>query len=192
MTTIEKVEAYLLITVDEDFRDEVQGFIDSVTAYIEKYTGRTFTPITEETEATEKIYDGSNSGELFIDDAVEIESIVVDGEELEETDYKLYPANGLPKTRIIMPYRIFREDAQNVVVNAKWGYGEAVPADLEFAATLLVADMINASNTTGAGDVVSESIGRYSVTYSTGSNSSEKSSEALKAHKILNLYRRMT
>lgn len=190
MTTIENVENYLLITVEESFKPNVQKFIDAVTAYIERYTGRTFTYDAED-EATERIYDGTGSSELFIDDAVEVTEVKIGETVLDEDDFRLYPSNRPPKTRIILPYKRFYEGAQNITVTAKWGYGEAIPEDLSFAATLLVADIINVGNTEGSGDVVSETIGRYSVTYAQGSNSSSGSPEALKAHKILKMYRRM-
>jgi hypothetical protein len=188
LTDISKLESYLLITIDPEFYPQVEEFIDSVTAYIERYTGRTFTA---DTIATARTYDGTNSGELFIDDAVEITEVKVKDTVLDEDDYVLYPSNRLPKTRIILPYKLFYTGNQNITVTAKWGYGENIPDDLSFAATLLVADMINAGNTSGEGDIVSETIGRYSVSYAAGSNASSTTPEALNAHKILKLYRRM-
>jgi hypothetical protein len=189
ITSIEKVESYLLITVDEDFRDEVEDFIEAVQAYVERFTGRTFSA---DSEATARLYDGSGTGELWIDDAAEVTEVKIDGEVLTTDEYVTYPANRKPITRIILHYRVFREAAQNVSVKAKWGYGAAVPADLELAATMLVADIINVANTVGGGDVASETIGRYSVTYTTGSSPANASPEALRAHKILKLYRRMS
>jgi hypothetical protein len=190
MTTIEKLESYLLITIDEDFKPKVEEFIASVTAYIERYTGRTFDydPLAV---ATARLYDGNNTGQLFIDDALEVTEVKVKDTVLDEDDYILYPSNKLPKTRIILPYKLFYIGNQNITVTAKWGYGENIPDDLSFAATLLVADIINTGNTSGEGDIASETIGRYSVTYAVGSSSSSSTPEALNAHKILKMYRRL-
>lgn len=185
MTTIENVENYLLITVEESFKPNVTKFIEAVTAYIERYTGRTFS---YDAEATEKIYDGTGSSELFIDDAVEITEVKIGDTVLDEDDFVLYPSNRLPKTRIILPYKKFYEGAQNITVTAKWGYGEAIPADLEFAATVMVAGIINASNS-HEGEVQSETIGQYSVTYKTGSTQEH---DFKNAKSILKLYRRMS
>jgi hypothetical protein len=186
MTTIDKLESYLLITIDENFKPKVQEFIDAVTSYIERYTGRTFT-YDAEAEATAKTYDGTDTGELFIDDALEVTEVKINDTVLDESDYVLYPANRLPKTRIILPYKNFYRGAQNIAVTAKWGYGEAVPADLSFAATVMVAGIINSSNS-HEGEVQSETIGRYSVTYRAGSNQENDYKSAMN---ILKLYRRM-
>jgi hypothetical protein len=186
MTTIDKIESYLLITIDPDFEPKVQEFINAVTAYIERYTGRTFTPVTAETEATPRTYDGDGSDEIYIDDAVEVTDVKIGDEVLSPTEFYLYPSNRLPITRIILPYRIFRTGHQNVTVTAKWGYGEDIPADLAFAATVMVAGIINAQNT-GEQEVQSETIGRYSVTYKTGSSQAHDFSNAMK---ILKTYKR--
>jgi hypothetical protein len=184
MTTIEKIESYLLITIDADFKSKVEEFIAAVTAYIERYTGRTFSV---DSAVSERIYDGTGTSELFIDDAVEVTEVKIGDTVLDESDYRLYPANRFPKTRIILPYKRFYEGAQNVAVTAKWGYGEEIPADLSFAATVLVAGIINASNSHD-GEIQSETIGRYSVTYKTGSGQEH---DFANAQKILKLYRRL-
>src|ERR1043165_1410928 len=177
MTTIEKIENYLLISIDEAYQPVIEEYIDAVTAYIERYTGRVFTPIDEETEATERVYSGDDSDELYIDDAVEVTEVKIGDEVLDTTDYYLYPSNRLPKTRIILPYRIFTTGNQNVTVTAKWGYGEDIPADLSFAATVMVAGIINSQNTDEK-DIQSETIGRYSITYRSGSTQQHDFSNA--------------
>lgn len=183
MTTIEKIEDYLLIDIDPSFEPKVQQYIDAVTAYIERYTGRKFTV---DEEASERVYSGDNSGELFIDDAVEVTAVKIGDEALETTDFYLYPSNRLPKTRIVLPYRIFRTGNQNITVTAKWGYGEDIPADLSFAATVMVAGIINYQNSDDK-DVSSETIGRYSVTYK---SSSLQEHDFSNAKAILKTYKR--
>lgn len=181
MTTIEQIEDYLLITIEASFEPKVQKFIDAVTAYIERYTGRKFTA---DTTASTRIYDGTGDGELVIDDAVEVTKVEIDDEVVDTTDYYLYPTNKLPKTRIIMPYRVFRWANQNVKVTAKWGYGGSIPADLAFAATVLVAGIINSSHS-HEGEILSEAIGRYQVTYRTPQqqNDGELAKEIIKKYK---------
>lgn len=187
MTTIQKVEDYLVIDIEASFESKVQQFIDAVTTYIERYTGRKFSV---DEEASARIFDGDGSDEIYIDDADEITKVEVSygfGSEFTEvTDYYTYPSNTKPITKIILPYTYFWEGNQNVKVNAKWGYGENVPDDLSFAATILVAGIINSSNT-HEGEVQSETIGRYSVTYRTGSN---QETDFKTAKEILKTYKR--
>lgn len=185
MTSIQNVKDYALIEIESAYEPVVQNYIDSVTAFIERYTGRIFS---QSYEATERTYDGNGESELFIDDAVEIEQVKLGDTVLETSDFRLYPSNRLPKTRIILPYRQFPNGAQNVTVTAKWGYGE-VPKDLEFAATVMVAGIINAQQSKNSdGEVQSETIGRYSVSYAQNSNQSHDFSNAMK---ILKLYRKL-
>lgn len=187
MTTIQKIKDYLLIDIDPAFEPVVEEYIEAVTAFIERYTGRKFTAVTEETEAEPRIYDGTGNSELFIDDAVEITEVKINDTVLEDADFRLYPANRLPKTRIILPYKKFYEGAQNITITAKWGYGENIPADLAFAATVMTAGIVNSQNIDEK-DVQSETIGRYSVTYKTGSTQQH---DFQNAKTILKLYRRL-
>lgn len=189
LTTREKIESYLLVSIDDDYVEQVEEFIAAVTAYIERFTGRTFA-YDSGAEATAKLYDGNNTDELSIDDAVEVTQVKIGDDILSTTDFVLYPSNRLPKTRIVLPYRYFTAGNQNVTVTAKWGYGEEVPEDLSFAATVMVGAIINAQqSTSNGGDVQSETIGRYSVTYTSGSTQEHDFS---KAKDILKMYRRMT
>ncbi len=161
MTTIEKLDAYLLITIDPEFYPQVGEFINAVTAYIKRYTGRTFTDVTET-----RTYDGTGNGELFIDDATAITEVKIKDTILDTDDYVLYPSNRLPKTRIILPYKYFYNGNQNISVTGTWGYG-SIPDDVSYAATLLVADIINSADTNDSKTIASETIGRYSVSYVT-------------------------
>jgi len=188
LTTIDQVKNYALIDIDSGYEPTVQLFIDAVTAYIERFTGRTFAEIDEEAEATEIVYDGTNGDEIFIDDAIEVTGVKVGDDVLSDTDFVVYPANRLPKTRIILPYRIFTTGNQNVTVTAKWGYG-SIPADISFAATVMVAGIINGQNAQDIDnkEIQSETIGRYSVTYKSGST---QATDYLNAKETLRMYKR--
>jgi hypothetical protein len=177
----------LLIDIEASFESKVQQFINAVTAYIERYTGRKFSV---DSSASTRTYDGDGTNEIYIDDAFEITKVEVSygfGSDFTEiTDYYTYPSNTKPITKIILPYNYFWQGNQNVKVTAKWGYGASVPEDLSFAATVMVAGIINSSNQ-HEGEVQSETIGRYSVTYKTGSNQAHDFSNA---KDILKMYKR--
>jgi hypothetical protein len=53
-----------------------------------------------------------------------------------------------------------------IYVKGRWGYSEEAPADIENVATVLVAGIINYS-WNAEGEIASESIGQYSVSYKT-------------------------
>lgn len=156
------IENYLLVSIDESFDDQIEAWIGSVEKIIDKMTGRNF--IADE-EASERVYDGDNTGILLIDDAIEITKVEVDGTEVTDDCY-IYPANTLPKGKIRLSNGVFNRGMQNISVEAKWGYSEDVPDDIAFAATVMVAGIVN--NSRGDGEVSSERIGNYQVSYSEG------------------------
>jgi len=159
-TSVENIENYLLIEIDEGFEPQVKRWIESTEEYIDKETGRNFVA---DKEFSVRKYDGTGDSELLIDDCVEIKNVKIDGEEKEVLSY---PANDLPKTKIALDGDKFTKGKQNIEVTAKWGYSEKVPADIEAAATILVAGIINRS-LSHEGEVQSVNMGRYSVTYKT-------------------------
>lgn len=159
-TEIDQIQNYILTTVDVDFAYQVDNWIEQITKYIENTTGRVFIA----DEATEKIYDGNGTKEIYIDEFTSIEKVTVDGVEIAETDYYIYPNNQENKHSIVLDTGVFTKDYQNVVVEAKWGYSREVPQDLAFATTILVAGIINHS-LSHEGEVQSFSMGRYSVVY---------------------------
>lgn len=197
LTTRDKVQKYLLITIDESFHDQVDEWIQGVTAYMEKATGR---KLEADGEASERVYDGDGTRELDIDEAVELDAVTVDETELTLTNILEYPANrpnldgGFDKLRIkSTAMGSFAVGEQNVVVEARWGAfdtseeGAGIPLDITHAATVFVAGIINASNQ-HEGEVQSETIGRYSVTYKTESekNDFKQAMETLKRYRRFN------
>jgi len=175
-----RVENYMLITIDPSFYDQVEEWIGEVESYIDDFTGRNFKA---DAEASDRVYDGDRSPDLIIDDAVAVTTngVTIDGDAAGE--YLLYPANALPKTRVHLKSGKFPRGDQNVTVNAKWGYSESVPANIVWAATVLLAGIIDYA-WNGSGEVQSETIGRYSVTYRTPDG--QKDYE--RAQDILNSY----
>jgi hypothetical protein len=188
-TTIAKVEAYLLIDIAEDFKDNVTRWIESVSKHIETYTGRVFIADAEDEESVRR-FDGTGTDTVVIDDAVEITelSTVVDGFEdaIDADDFVAYPANALPVTKLKLIGAVFPRYPQSVRVEARWGYSDTVPEDIEHAATVLIAGIINESNQHD-GEVASETIGKYSVSY----NTEQQKHDFDMAKSTLDLYRRI-
>lgn len=163
-TTRQKVENYLLITIDPSFYDTVNRWIEGIEVYIDKMTGRSHEV---SASATARLYDGNGGHTLYIDDASEITKVETGGpdnwSEIATADYYKYPSNAAPYKSIYLPGGRFPAGRQNVRVTAKWGAG-AIPADIELAATVLVAGIINNAYSSD-GEVQSMTIGPYSVTY---------------------------
>lgn len=165
-TTRAEVENYLLITVDPSFHAQVDKWIESIEAYIDKLTGRNHQPATGQTAST-RLFDGNGTSNLYIDDASEITKVEYGGEgqwtEIAVADYLKYPAQGGAIRRVYLPAGVFPRGYQNVRITAKWGW-QTVPADINFAATVLVAGIINNAYAS-EGEISSITIGPYSVSY---------------------------
>jgi len=157
-TTINKISAYLLTKISEDFQPQVLGWIESIESYIDKKTGRNFKASTS--YSTRK-YDGEWEDNIIIDDCVDIEWVKINGEKV---DYIPYPANYLPYNTIKLVDNVFIRGRQNVEVSAKWGYSVSVPKDIEFITTVLVSGIIQHS-LSHEGEVSSVSFGRYNISY---------------------------
>jgi len=160
-TSRQEVENYLLITIDASFYDQIESWQEQIEKHIDKLTGRNFVA---DDEATEKSYDGDGTKTLLIDDCVSIDEIKINDKEIDEADYYLYPANETPKKKIVLAGTVFAKGNQNVTIKAKWGYSVEAPDDIKFAATVMVAGIINYS-LNAEGETQSESIGSYSVSY---------------------------
>lgn len=175
-TTIAYIEDYLLIDIDAAFEAKVKEWIAMMEKYIEKETGRVFIA---DDAATTRQYQIELSlavrvgrylqgeKEITLDDCVAITELKIDGSVVSGTDYLTYPVNSLPITRIKLTDNsglVFTEGEQNIEVKAKWGHSVACPADISFAATVLVAGVINVSGSM-EGEIKTEKLGDYSVTY---------------------------
>lgn len=178
-TSKTRVENYLLIDIDAGFDSQITDWIDEVEAYIDQVTGRNFVADPEESGgdagASVRRFDGDGTEKLLIDDCVAVTEVKLsdDSDPLEVEEFVLYPANAQALSRPV-PYTMIRMIAgvfpsyppQGISVKARWGYSEEVPADIRTVATVLLAGIINYS-WNADGEVQSETIGRYSVTYKT-------------------------
>lgn len=171
-TTEAKVEAFLMIEIDSSFSANITTWIDAVTKYIERYTGRVF----ETGVSAIKSYDGNGQQELMIDDTIAISKVEVldDNGNVDETltaglggDYLTYPINTTPKNSIKLTdtavYNVFPKGKQNIRITATWGYASTIPADIELVATKLVAAIVQKG--LKGGEIASERLGDYSVTF---------------------------
>lgn len=157
------IENYLLTNIDNSFSTQLNEWITMASRHIDRQTNRTFIPPDEDSV---KLYDGNNSNVLIVDDFLSITTLKINGNTIDSDDYLIYPANKDPKTKIMLKYRVFDYGLQNIEVTGEFGYGTEVPAEIKWACTVMVSGIINASNQ-HEGEVQSESIGRYSVTYNT-------------------------
>lgn len=190
-TTHTKVEDFLRTSIDYNLND----FILGVQEYIEGYTGKSFS--TECDVATARVFNGSGSNELLINDCTEVSKVELGDDyfannftEILSTGsnrYLLSPNNyeekGVPIDKIILTQNIFGKGIQNHRITAKWGYSTNPPSDIVLIATILVAGMYNAKNSING--INSETIGSYSVSF----NNQEQITAYKEALEILNRYK---
>lgn len=165
-TTIEAIEKYAKITIDEADEETVEEYIEAVEEYIDHATGRDFSAVEEEAEFEDRTFDGDGSGTLAIDPATEIEEVRFSesGTPIAASNYYSVPVRKDTVTGIKLKNGMrFPVGEQNIYISAKWGYA-GVPKDIKLAATVLATGILNNSKST-EGEIQSVSIGRYSVTY---------------------------
>lgn len=179
--TKEDVAAYLGITLTGDQETQVDNYIAIVEEYIERTTNRVFKA---DTAFSDRYFSGYSNGALAIDEAVAINptnGVLVYDENgslvytMSTTDFDVYPFNKTPIRRLLMkpmatPY--FYNSQRNIKISGKWGYSVEPPKGIAFATMVLAAGMLNNSIDT-SGEVASERIGEYSVTYKTTSQNDD-------------------
>lgn len=183
-TTRQQIENYLLITIDSSFYAQIDDWIAQAEKYIDNETARNFIA---DSVASAKLYDGNGSSSLLIDDAVSISEVKIDDDVIPTDEYYLYPANETPKNEIFLEGSRFYRGNQNISISGKWGFSSAVPEDITFAATVIVANIINFSNQS-EGEVQSMAIGRYTVSF----KDKEKIDDFNKVGDILAGYKKFT
>lgn len=190
ITTRQAVQNYMLIDIDPTLHDQVDEWISGVGKEIDMMTDR---QIIADDTATTRYYNGSGKTKQVIDDFITITKVELRANQDDVTpsditsDVYLFPANKTPKW-LLESYITFSKGIQNVLVTGRHGYcaSDAIPTDLKFAATVFVSGIINYSNTS-KGEIKSESIGRYSVTYETD----EQKQDFERAKAIIKSYRRI-
>jgi len=170
-TTEEKLEKFLNVTIVTGDADD---FISAADEIINKLTGRKF--IADES-ASARLFEGTDRNALLIDECIEItkveranDSYGEDLSTIDSDDYielpRNYSSESIPIKAIyykngVWPIGI--EGLANHQITAKWGYSENAPDDIVFAATVLAAGMYSFNR--AKGNVKSEKIGNYSVSY---------------------------
>jgi hypothetical protein len=113
-------------------------------AAIQELTQRTHRQFLPDTEASERRFDGSGTGEMLVDEYVEVDSItlylvpsvgVTEITQFVEVDRSTYPKTRLqiyqgPANAPYGWFTYFPQGRSNVAVTAKWGYGATIPADV--------------------------------------------------------------
>lgn len=184
-TTKAKVAQFLNTTIsmsDDDFAVLI-AYAESI---IEQITGRIFAVVLTDEEELEdvaevRLFSGNGRQSLLIDDTCLVTKVEVGNDDyggsFTEVDpvsenpdgYFLLPPNALSKgqpiTEIKLRSRHWTCGELNNRITAVWAYSEEAPDDISFAATVLTGGIYNYNRGGGSGNIKSERIGDYSVTY---------------------------
>jgi len=174
------VQNYVLTNIDASFNAQVTEWITAMSRFMDRYTGRTLVEDTADT----RVFDGNGERELVIDEVCDITAVTVGGTTI--TPYE-YPANSAAKYRLELDTDVFTRGKQNVAVTGHFGHYTALPDDIKFACTVLVAGIVQNSNNQDAG-VKSEKVGQYSVTY----HDEGQRADFKRAMTILDLHKRLS
>ncbi len=199
-TTKTKIENYLLKTIDASYDTQIARWIEGMEQVIDKMTNRNFIA---DSIASARVFGGDGTPELMIDECVAITKVEVGNDEFGSSftevpasgagRYFSYPENatlkGVPFYKVSLFGDAFPCGMQNNRITAKWGYSAAVPADIEFVATVFVAGIIN-QQILGGDEIKSEKIGNYQITYNTD-NDNDSWADFNKAMDILKSYTRI-
>jgi hypothetical protein len=167
--TVEDVENMALVDVVDSFEPQIDEWIIAMSNQVSLLTNREW--LADDTEYPEvRYFDGTGNSYLRIGEAVDIDSIEV-GEDYGEnftavTDYITTPYNSSPITKLVRKDGVWDRGIKNIKVTGNFGYATEVPVDIKFAVAVLVAGIINAQSNQ-EGEIQSEKIGNYAVTYST-------------------------
>jgi hypothetical protein len=165
-TSVDKIGSYLLVDIDVTYQDAVDEIITGVSKLFDAMANRKL--VAEEGDAV-RYFDGNGKTALLIDDFVSITTLEIGdtyGDNLAATtSYVLYPKNAdEPRNMIMLKDGSFTPGVQNVKVTGKWGAFAETPADIELAATIVAAGILN-NQLKGNQAKKSEAIGSYSVSY---------------------------
>jgi len=189
-TTQSKVEQYLNTDLSA-VSSEVLKWIASVQAWIDKYCGKTF-----EASSETRYYDGNGKQRILIDSFIGNPTVAIlesDGTvhlsltEGPAEDYITYPLNESEKNELVLVTTAnilsFLRGKRRLRVTATFGASSAVPADVELAATKLVASIVE--KRTKGGETKSEKLGDQTISY----KDIDEEASALGIYNILDQYR---
>lgn len=169
--SIEDIEGYLVINIDEGQYNQVNAWLEAVSRKMDTVANRVLVApaIGSGEDYEEKYYDGNNKGFISIDDCQEIIKIQ-EGDsygdnlvDIESSNFITYPRKS-PFRRIIRKSGAFIKGMQNVRVEGRFGFFDEVPGDLRFACSVIVAGIITNYNK-GPQSVTSERYVDYQVNY---------------------------
>lgn len=191
------IQNYLAVDIDSSLDTQINTWIAAAERYIDNYTGRTF----EESLSETRYFDGNGERELDIDEIISITSLEIletSSDDVQFTltegrgsDYILYPYNETFKYRVILTVNsqvaVWSGGKQRIKITGLWGHGSTAPEDVELAATMLVAGIVEKGMK--GGTVQSETLGDYTVTFKDIDNISSVMGvkEILKKYKIWEL-----
>jgi hypothetical protein len=166
---VSDVENMALVDVVDSFEDQIDEWIIAMSNQVALLTNREW--LADDTEYPEvRYFDGNGSSYLRVGEMVDIDSVEVGedyGENFESvTDFLEYPYNTTPITKVIRKDGVWDRGIKNIKITGNFGYSETVPEDIKFAVAVLVAGIINAQSNQ-EGEIKSERIGNYDVTYAT-------------------------
>lgn len=168
-TSVSKIENYLLINIDPTYVDQVDSIILGVSKLFDRMTNRKL--VAEEEDAV-AYFDGNGKPALLVGDLVEVTTLELGDSfgdnltEVDDDDFMTYPKDeGEPKHTIVLKSGCFPDGIQNIKVTGKIGAYASTPADIELAATVIAAGILN-NQLKGNQAKKSETIGSYSVSYS--------------------------
>ncbi len=167
-TTKAKIEAYLQETISAD----LSLYILSAQSFIDNYTQRNFKStgfIEYEENETVRYFNGSGKRSLIIDPATFISNIETSSDEgltfSEVTSFIAEPLNELPIVKLTLRDSYFPCGLMSVKITGMFGWGEEVPADISYVATVIASGMFKGKTIE---EVTSEKIGDYSISYGDG------------------------
>ena len=138
---IEDVSAQLMVDIAEDFIPQVETWILAMENYVEKITHRIF--VAPE-EAYSKFYDGNNKNHILIDECISVDSLKIDGVEIDSESYYLMPYNKTPYWKIELKQGLYFNrftapnfTRKNIEISAKWAYSETCPPAITEAVAIL-------------------------------------------------------
>lgn len=192
--TVSDLEARLGTSDDGTY----SALLDAASRAVEQFTRRQFN---DAESATERLYRAVDPWRLPVDDFSTTTGLVVstDGTAWASDDYETRPINGVVNgqtgwafTDLLAVNRTFpfRGRRSTISVTAQWGWA-AVPEAIR-QTTLNVAAALprDGSGTTSSGQVGSESIDGYSVTYVNADGETVTSLVALSTFSLADPYRR--